>query len=699
LKQYTVTFPLVQLEHKDFEMNLSTSSFAIRCLAGLGGGLWCVVVVAQTVAPPSAQQSRQMDGGAMQSSQQRLEAVVLPPRPRGKTVIRANMPRVETPLSSLKLSVQGFRFEDNPLLAPEEIDRVLQPWKGRELSFPEFEQAVHAVADYLRSHGHPNAQVKVSRATVSGGTVAVAINGLSPGETVSPTVAVKGFEVEGVTVADRAEMQAVVAPWTGKSLTVPAMQAAADAVASHLRRKGYPLAQAFLPPQRIDGGLIRIQVQEGVVDGTAGRNGLSVATRGERVKPQIIETVLAHGVTPDEPVRTAQLERAIRTASDLPGIKSVRADLSPGNKPGTTQVMAKVEEGKLFSGSAWADNWGSRYSGEERLNAVLNLNSPLGYGEQFSLSGTTAERMNSVKLAYQAPIGTRGGRMGASYSQMAVDIGEEFASLDINSDTSVTSAFGSYPLERGDVRNTWVSANIDGKHVRNDLLGVRENDRRIGLLSVGLSGDVVDRWRGQTAWSASVTGGKTNLSANQTYKALDAAGAKTDGGFSKFNWNVARLAPLTDNGRLSWYAGLSGQQASKNLDSVEKFQLGGPSGVRAYPVGEGLGDDGWLASLELRYDAWKHANWGTVQLAGFYDWGAIEQFKHVWDGAVPTGRPNSYDIAGYGVSASLVNDERGSVKLVVARRVGDNPNPTLYGQDSDGQKRSTRIWIFASIQF
>lgn len=38
----------------------------------------------------------------------------------------------------------------------------------------------------------------------------------------------------------------------------------------------------------------------------------------------------------------------------------------------------------------------------------------------------------------------------------------------------------------------------------------------------------------------------------------------------------------------------------KNLDSSEKFFLGGAHGVRACPLGRAAGDEGALATLELR---------------------------------------------------------------------------------------------------
>jgi hemolysin activation/secretion protein len=43
------------------------------------------------------------------------------------------------------------------------------------------------------------------------------------------------------------------------------------------------------------------------------------------------------------------------------------------------------------------------------------------------------------------------------------------------------------------------------------------------------------------------------------------------------------------------------QLASKNMASAEKMALDVPTGTRAYPVGEGIGDTGQLLNIEYRY--------------------------------------------------------------------------------------------------
>ncbi|WP_130469903.1 ShlB/FhaC/HecB family hemolysin secretion/activation protein [Candidatus Magnetaquicoccus inordinatus] len=653
-----------------------------------------LVAVVQAAVPPEERGSE---------PQTVLDHRSAPPR---KTVIRAAMPKAESSLTSVKLSIKEFRFDGVSEVSADAIDEVLAPWKGRELRFPEFELAVHAVANYLRQHGHPQAEVKLSRALIGGGTVMVAIQGLSSeptalamrpsGEESIPRIEVKEFKVSGATLASKEEFDALLASSSGKALSMKEIEQAAESVANHLRSKGYPLVQAFLPPQRIDEGVVEIAVQEGVVDGSAGNNGMIVAGGGERVKQEVLEEILAKGVKAGEPLRIADLERAVLLANDTPGIQSVKTTLVPGSAPGSTQVEAKVEESALVSGTVWADNYGSRYTGANRVNAQLNLNSPSGHGEQISVNAAHSTGMESGKVAVQVPVGADGLKVGASYSQMKLDIGEEVAPLNLSSNTTVASAYASYPLERSSSRNTWISANLDAKHVSNDLSGVRNNDRKINLLTLGASGNLVDPLEGQVSWGANVAGGALDLSGKASYQALDASSSRTEGDFAKVNWNLQRTAKLTD--AVSWQVAASGMVASKNLDSSEKFQLGGPTGVRAYPVGEGLGDSGWLGSAEVRYSLGQTPV-GEPQIFTFYDHGQITQYHTLWNHALSAGQPNSYSLSGWGVGASLLHNDKESLRLMWAQKSGNNPNPSSTGSDSDGSNKSGRLWIVGNILF
>ncbi|MBF0144934.1 MAG: hypothetical protein HQL84_00265 [Magnetococcales bacterium] len=661
------------------------------------------------LASANTEDDRYLDGGLQAEIQRHADeaaATIASTGPSKKTVIRAAMPPLTSSLTRLKLSIDEFRIEGLSDLSAEAIDQVLEPWKKRELNFTEFEEAVHAVAAHLRANGHPGAEVKLSRAVVSGGKVAVAIQGLSvptsqlalkpKGEEVVPRIEVKAFHVTGVTVASQEEIDQLLKPMTGKALTIDEIKQASETVANHLRAKGYPLVQAYLPPQKIDGGQIEIAVQEGVVDGSKGFEGILVDGGGKVVKTEIVEEMLASGVTPGQPLRLDALERAVLLANDTPGIKSVKTTLEPGNLPGSTHVVAKVEETRHLTGTLWGDDYGSRYTGTNRLNAQLNVNSLTGMGEQLSLNGAIASGMLSGKAALQIPLGTTGAKLGTSYSQLALDIDEAIVPLNLASDTSVFSVFGTYPLQRSSKQNIWLTTNYDGKHVENTFSGQNMNDRQIDLYTFGASGDLIDPFDGQLAWSAGYGLGDLDLGKNVSYQTTDATTAQTEGGFGKFNWSLQRRQQLAES--LSWMVAANGMFASKNLDSAEKFQLGGPTGVRSYPVGEGLGDVGWLGSTELRY-SFGRTDFGEPQLFTFFDTGRITQYDHLWDNALSAGTPNDYTLSGIGVGAALVTDEHGGVHLTWAKKVGSNPNPTSTGADSDGTNKSSRIWILGNILF
>jgi hemolysin activation/secretion protein len=139
----------------------------------------------------------------------------------------------------------------------------------------------------------------------------------------------------------------------------------------------------------------------------------------------------------------------------------------------------------------------------------------------------------------------------------------------------------------------------------------------------------------------------------------------------------------------------NGQLSNSNLDSSQKFYLGGATGVRAYPASEGGGSEGFLMNLELHKQL--PANFSFL---GFYDYGFAKQY--VDDGNVfATGR-NSFNMKGYGASVKW-NGELGKIRptlsLIWSRRIGENPNPQANGTDSDGSQPGNFYWMNGIVNF
>ena len=191
--------------------------------------------------------------------------------------------------------------------------------------------------------------------------------------------------------------------------------------------------------------------------------------------------------------------------------------------------------------------------------------------------------------------------------------------------------------------------------------------------------------------SLTLTGGTLDLDDSPT-QSSDASTTQTDGLFHKLRYSVSRTQVLDEV--LSLSMAISGQLADRNLDASEKFYLGGPSGVRAYPVNEGSGSYGQLINLELRY----RLPLGFT-LSVFTDHGRVQVNRNnSYSGASSL---NSYSMKGRGVSLAWQPwREKGygpSLKLTYARRIGENPNPASTGLDQDGSLLRERLWLSAEL--
>jgi hemolysin activation/secretion protein len=101
---------------------------------------------------------------------------------------------------------------------------------------------------------------------------------------------------------------------------------------------------------------------------------------------------------------------------------------------------------------------------------------------------------------------------------------------------------------------------------------------------------------------------------------------------------------------------------------------------------------GRIANAELRW-RWSE-QW---VLSAFYDTGSVTvNPRNDYQGASAL---NSYKFDGAGLALLWQGEGGASAKLVWARRLGDNPNPSATGQDQDGTLVRDRLWANAQLAF
>jgi hemolysin activation/secretion protein len=366
---------------------------------------------------------------------------------------------------------------------------------------------------------------------------------------------------------------------------------------------------------------------------------------------------------------------------DLPGV-SVRPVVSPGKSVGFGDLGVAVALEKQQGGELGIDNEGSRYTGDIRFKGSWYRNSALLFGDQLAASVlATNQSLWLGSLDYDRPLGSSGLRGQIGWALNSYELGKEFSALEASGLARVWSAKLSYPLIRS--RQTNLSASFgfqyktlhdvyaasgttEDKFSRGLPLALRF-DHRDGLIGGGIT-------YGQLTWTHG------NLSLDPALTALDDASARKQGDFNKVNLDLARVQNLPAGFTL--YGRYSLQLADRNLDSSERFGLGGAQGVRAYPLGEGMGDQGWLGQVELRYDA------GIFAPYAFYDVAQADTNYRPWTASADVTR----HISGAGVGLRTTYQQwSGDVSLAWPITGGD--------AQADSKQASPRIWVSVSRAF
>lgn len=487
-------------------------------------------------------------------------------------------------------------------------------------------------------------------------------------------IVVSSVAIEGAKAFTPSELLAQAGFVPGSELDLSQLRAMAARITDFYRGTGYFVARAYLPAQDVRDGQVTITVVEGSYGQVEQRN-------QSRLSPSVARGLMGE-VSAGEAVRSAPLESSLLLLSDLPGV-AVRSTLAPGVAVGTSDLLVDIVPGAAFSGSVDADNQGNRYTGRERLGAVLNLNNPAGLGDVASLRLLTAGDglLKYARASYQVQAGR--GKLGLAYAHLDYRLGKEFASLRAHSTAEVASVFGSYPLLRSRNANHYLQWSFDDKRFddRVDSTGV-QSDKKSRVLTLNLNGDQRNLLGSESLSTYQLSAGFGRFDPQSAaLRAADAASSRTAGSFSKLGFSLGHLQSVASSTYLS--VALGGQFASKNLDASEKMALGGSSAVRAYPEGETQADEAYVLSIEARYNLGQLAASvpGQLQLVGFVDTGTARISKNRW-----TSADNRRTLSGGGIGVNWVVDRSFVVKAFYAHTIGS-------AQATSAPPASSRFWL------
>ena len=450
----------------------------------------------------------------------------------------------------------------------------------------------------------------------------------------SAAVEIRKLEFVGNSLFTGEQLAALIPLRTSDKYSLSDFRGWTDRISDQYHKSGFPFANAILPQQKIEAGILKIEVIEG-------RYG-QVSSTGEFLPEEAAP--FFENLKPGNLIEAQLLERTMLIIDDLPMI-DVSPTIKPGARFGTGDLIADITRLAASGGEAGIDNLGSRYTGQYRARLSHNLYSKWRFGDELRMKLLASDKdllLGSVD--YEMPLNGQGLRWQVGIARTSYQLAAEYASLNAFGLADVFSTRIGYPVVRTQAQNLSVSLGLMSKHLR-DEIGLTSTVNRKRTMAVPLTA-VFDRrdaflggglFYGNLIWTA----GQLNL--DDKLRQVDSVSARSEGQFQKLSFEISRIQTLPLNFTLM--ARYATQQTSKNLDSSEKYSIGGIYGVRAYPSGQGVGDKGSLTQIELRQKV------GDITGFVFYDEGAVTSNVDPWDG--PSAAKEKVSGSGLGIRKEL----------------------------------------------
>lgn len=242
------------------------------------------------------------------------------------------------------------------------------------------------------------------------------------------TIQVKRFEVVGSTIFSAEELAKVTQPFTNRPLTFSELSQASAAIAQLYIDQGYITSGAYIPPQRLEGGVVKIQVLEGKLEDIK-------ITGTKRLNNSYVKRRVALGTK--APLNRDDLLEALQLLQLNPLIKNLSAELSAGTLPGENLLEVRVKEARSFQPTLILDNGRSPSVGSFRRRLSLLEGNLSGNGDRLQADYSNTNGSNALDLQYTWPLNARNGTLSLGYGFSFSNVIERpFNALDIVSDSN-----------------------------------------------------------------------------------------------------------------------------------------------------------------------------------------------------------------------------------------------------------------------
>lgn len=392
---------------------------------------------------------------------------------------------------------------------------------------------------------------------------------------------IKSIIVEGAEILTEDEIKSVSSRFEGKILSFEEIKRIPEEINKLYRNYRIFTAFAYIPAQDISGDTLKIRVLEGKIG--------KIKVTGNKTTN---ESYIRHAITQKEGdiIFTPEIEKEIIKFNKYSDVK-LSANITKGSELGTSDIELRIKEPDSQSLNVTFTNTGTKNTGIYKTGININNDSLFGIQDRFMAGYEVSRGIDSYYAGCSFPLNYSGLRFGAMATKGFSSVIEaQYKELDIKAKSKSYSLYLSKPLISS--RKLYVSADtsLNFKNSETMLLGSPLEELgydpipRITESKNSLTAVINDRF-GQWVQNSNLHFG------------MDILGGEDR--FFKYTGSIQRYTFIGKDYLLILKT--STQLATKQLPTLEKYQIGGSDTVRGYPESYSVADAGFVVNAELRY--------------------------------------------------------------------------------------------------
>jgi hemolysin activation/secretion protein len=429
------------------------------------------------------------------------------------------------------------------------------------------------------------------------------------------------FAVDGNTVLPAAAIEKAVYPFMGPSRTIEDVEEARAALERAYQQAGYLTVIVNLPEQRVDDGVVRLDVVEGVVD--------RFRVTGNRYYSRGYIRSRLPAIQPGEVPYFPDLQDQIANFNQSPG-RSVTPVLKPGGAPGSVGMEMKVADRSPLHGSIELNNRQTLNTEPLRLAGTLRYDNLWGRDHAISFlylaSPQQWDQVRVLSVNYLFRL-TDSDKLVALYAVRSRSSVAAVGDLKVLGNANLYGARLIVPMRPlHDYTHSFVLG-IDYKDFLQDLRFVDAGPQSFPIDYTPVSAGyqfTKNGERGQTRGGITLNVGIRGRVLSNRDSEFENQRFDARANFIYLRGDISRLQALPRGYGL--YARIGAQLASQPLIPLEQLLIGGLDTVRGYLEAEAVGDDGAYGTIELRTPPMLRAYQGpALELIGlaFVDAGTV----------------------------------------------------------------------------